>query len=267
MIGLVEGVVLGSLLEVYWLECTETNVPAGDDWLTSGERRRLGLLKIEKRRSDWRLGRWTAKSAVACFQRLRGRECRMSDIEVEAAESGAPVVLAPGIQVRISLSHRSGTALCAVTSFDTALGCDIEIIEPYSNAFVSDFFSSEEQVYVESARAHHCDQLIVRLIWSGKESVLKAMQVGLRMDTRDLRVIFDPADFGAGTMPDQAPAQWHRMNIVTCHGHKFHGWWIHDAKFVKTIASSDLTVPIRLDAVAAMADPNSSRIPGSVRIR
>ena len=51
-------------------------------------------------------------------------------------------------QVTISLSHRSGAAICAVAPAGVDLGCDLEVIEPRSEAFVADYFTVDEQALV-----------------------------------------------------------------------------------------------------------------------
>ena len=55
------------VMEVYWLEQSEGDVPTTDDWLSPDEVVRLSTMRIAKRRSDWRLGRWTAKNALAVY--------------------------------------------------------------------------------------------------------------------------------------------------------------------------------------------------------
>jgi len=60
------------MTDVYWLEQTEADVPAEDDWLSEREAVRLGRMRIPKRRADWRLGRWTAKRALAACLKLPG---------------------------------------------------------------------------------------------------------------------------------------------------------------------------------------------------
>jgi phosphopantetheinyl transferase (holo-ACP synthase) len=73
-------------------------------------------LGIPKRRADWRLGRWTAKHAVAACLNLPDEPSTFADIEIRAASSGAPEVFLQDRQaeIAISLSHSSGTALCTL---------------------------------------------------------------------------------------------------------------------------------------------------------
>ena len=50
---------------VVWLQRRLHDVPAGDEWLSARELDVQARLLVPKRRADWRLGRWTAKAALA----------------------------------------------------------------------------------------------------------------------------------------------------------------------------------------------------------
>lgn len=49
----------------------------------------------------------------------------------------------------VSLSHRAGLALCTVAPAGVALGCDLEPVEPRSDAFVADYLTPAERALVE----------------------------------------------------------------------------------------------------------------------
>ena len=74
-------------------------------------------MRFAKRQADWRLGRWTAKNAVAAYLNLPSDPQALTDIEIRPAPSGAPEVFIADqpARVTISLSHRAGVAACAVT--------------------------------------------------------------------------------------------------------------------------------------------------------
>src|SRR6266536_6267749 len=181
------------MTEVYWLVQTEADTPATNDWLSESEAARLDSMRFEKRRKDWRLGSWTAKLAVVAYRNLSEHSQTLRDVEIRPATSGAPDVFFAGqpAPVTISLSHRDGIAICAVAPSSVALGCDLEIIEPRSESFIADYFTAEEKELVARARADDRSRLLT-LLWSGKESTLKALREGLRSDTRS--VIVSPAD-------------------------------------------------------------------------
>ncbi len=77
-------------MNVYWLEQTDADVPAENQWLSAGEILFLGRLRFARRRNDWRLGRWTAKRALAACLNLPGDPLALANIEIRAATSGAP---------------------------------------------------------------------------------------------------------------------------------------------------------------------------------
>jgi 4'-phosphopantetheinyl transferase len=204
-------------MRVYWLEQTEKDVPEANDWLAPDEITRLNSLRFAKRRADWRLGRWTAKRALAACFNWPTYPRVLARIEIRAAPSGVPEALVPnrGTPMAISLSHRAGRAMCSVSLVGVQLGCDLETIEPRSNAFVADYFTPEEQSLV--ARTPPAERpTIVTLLWSAKESALKALGQGLRLDTRS--VIVSPLE----ATPDLSG--WSPVRVQSV-GQCFHGWW------------------------------------------
>src|SRR5208282_5857999 len=140
-------------MNVYCLEQHEGDVPTENDWLSPNEAVCLNGLRFAKRRADWRLGRWTAKCALSVY--LPAQHLTLKEIEIRPASSGAPEAFVGNepAAVTISLSHRAGTAICAVAMSGMKLGCDLEVIEPRSDAFVADYFADDEQALVASASA------------------------------------------------------------------------------------------------------------------
>ena len=216
------------MTSIYWLEQTEAAVPLDDHWLSPREILHLERLPLPKRRTDWRLGRWTAKHAIAqCLDTL---DVRLDEIEVRAARCGAPEVFVARdfATVCISLSHSCGRAMCTVANLQAALGCDLEQVEPRSNAFVTDYFTSEEQELVAHASAFDRPWLAT-LIWSAKESAMKALHEGLRLDTRCVSVRL----FELSAIPEH----WHPLQVdYSCQ--IFHGWWQRNGNFIRAVVCS-----------------------------
>jgi len=234
-------------MNVYWLEQIQSDVPLESDWLSASERACQRAFRFAKRRADWRLGRWTAKRAVAAYLDLPAHPLVLAKVEIRTEASGAPdaFVDQKPAPVTISLSHRDGRAVCAVTPFGVDLGCDVEVIEPRSNAFLSDYFTLEEQALV--SRAPAADQArIVTLLWSAKESALKALLTGLRLDTRS--VIVNPeASFDVN--------DWSPVRARCTDGRIFRGWWRHIDNSLRTVvANVSLCAPIPLSIEAYSAD-------------
>ncbi len=227
-------------MNVYWLEQTEADLPAENDWLSANEAVCLNGMRFAKRRADWRLGRWTAKRALSVYLDVPAHPQVLKKIEIRAAPSGAPEVFF-GDQpaaVTISLSHRAGLAACAVTKSGVEMGCDLEMVEPRSDAFVADYFTLEEQALIASASAADRPRLLA-LLWSGKESALKALHEGLRLDARS--VIVSPGNSAFDLHG------WSPMEVRHTDRRIFNGWWQHADGIVRTlVAAPPPYPPIRL---------------------
>ena len=221
-------------MNLYWLEQTESDGPLDNDWLSAGELLCLRSMRFVKRRSDWRLGRWTAKNALAGYLRLSNQTRELAGIEIRPAPSGAPEVFFGNdrVPITISLSHRDGIAACVVAGAKVLLGCDLEIIEPHSDAFIADYFTEEEQTLL-AGPGHK--NLLSTLLWSAKESALKALGSGLRLDTRSVVVSvsrFSPEFMG-----------WRPVQVRHTNGQIFHGWWQQTSKLVRTLVSDPASPP------------------------
>jgi 4'-phosphopantetheinyl transferase len=177
-----------------WLSCSLADVPDDDVWLTPREHATLSELRFAPRRDDWRLGRWTAKQAVRAWLDMNSGVSSHETLEIIAADDGAPEAFLAGraAPVAVSLSHREQLAVCVVALAGTRVGCDLEAVEPRSDLFVGDWFTPEERAVVDAASAG-ARSLVTALIWSGKESALKALREGLRLDTRDAVVRLGPS--------------------------------------------------------------------------
>jgi len=229
-------------MEVRWLEQKEADVPKENAWFSANEIALLNGMRFAKRRDSWRLGRWTAKRALASYRNLPAHPDILRRIEIRPAPSGAPegfLANKPAVAT-ISLSHGAGRAICAVAPAGVELGCDLEVIEPRNEAFLSDYFTAEEQALV--ARAHVTDRArLVTLLWCGKESALKALHTGLRLDTRSVIVSPDDASFDL--------SGWSRLQVRYTGGRIFHGWWQHIDNIMRTVVANsppDSPIPLKI---------------------
>lgn len=187
---------------IHWLiqsfdDCPEilrSDVPPA--WLGPAERRRLASLRVDKRRRDWLLGRWTAKNLVQRYlAETRDERPALNEIYIGADPDGAPYAarcegeggwgdLFERLPVSLSISHSHGVAFCGLiesfrprdgclspSSHSSApraprllpsLGCDIEFIEPREPSFVRSYFTQAEMATVE--RAYHV--LPHRVYWA-----------------------------------------------------------------------------------------------------
>jgi 4'-phosphopantetheinyl transferase len=202
--------------------------------LSLAERSRLDGLRLPKRRADWLVGRTTAKGVVAAaLAESFPADWPPRAIEIASEPSGRPYPrlaaearpiarFAPGarLPVSVSISHAEGRALCAAALSgaprpDLTLGIDLGRVEPRSAEFVRTFFTDEEQRFVAGAPPPERD-LRANLVWCAKEAVLKALGLGLSVDTLELTCL--PSPDGADPLEWQlepADAGWRRF-VATC---------------------------------------------------
>lgn len=167
---------------IVWCRRTLDDVPSGDGWLTPAEREIQTRYTVPVRRADWRLGRWTAKTAMRAAFGVGEHE-----VAVIAADDGAPEVHLDGgpLPVSLSISHRQGVAVAAVACAGVAVGIDLEIVEPRSDAFVREWFLGVDQVRIRAADDPH---EMACLRWSIKEAAAKLLRGGLRLNVRTMEV-------------------------------------------------------------------------------
>ena len=254
-------------MDVFWLEQSDADLPAGDDWLTARERATLNAMRFPKRRADWRLGRWTAKRALSAYLSLLDYHQALTNIEIRPAASGAPEAFIANrpASAAISLSHCNGNAVCLVAPSGTALGCDLELVEPRSDGFVADYFTAEEQELIAQASAAD-RSCLPTLLWSAKESALKALHQGLRLDTRSVTVSLSEGTTTsksdretAAANPDSALGQcfsvWRPLEVRCTNGDFFRGWWQKTGNLLRTLVAAPApSSPIVLKAASSNRD-------------
>jgi 4'-phosphopantetheinyl transferase len=211
----------------------EHEVPPTSHWLTRREVARLADMRFTKRRSEYLLRRWVAKNAVATAQGLSLDSGTLARVEIANLPSGAPTVSLDGtpLGLDVSLSDRAGWAVCLVGEDLSRVGCDLEIVEPRSPGFVSDFLTAAEQAFVAGRPGTERD-VAANLIWSAKEGALKVLHTGLRRDTRTVEVTV-----GAEVAPDGGAPGWARLEVRTVEGQVIPGWWRRDGVFLVTVAA------------------------------
>lgn len=210
---------------------SSVEVPAGDYWLGEREREVQVRLRAPARRRAWRLGRWAGKLAVATRLELSPRA-----IEILAAPDGAPEAWSGDehLPVELSLSHRAGLALAVAGPPGTALGCDAEIIEPRSRAFVNEWLTAEERETLREIAPDLPEALGANAVWTAKESASKVRREGLRLDPLHARTRLAPA----------AGLRWATAAVVWPDAPPAHGWWrVHGHHVLCVMASRALDPP------------------------
>ena len=226
-------------MNVTWHRSCVGEVPDDDNWLTDHDRAVLAGLKVAKRRADWRLGRWTARSLVAAVL-----DVSPDRVEIRAAGDGAPDAFVDGTcaGLSLSLSHRDGVAVAAVIALPARVGIDLETVEPRSDAFVREWLSSDEQAALP--RDGDARDLGVLCCWTGKEASAKMLREGLRLDVRKAVVTSDPP----------TTAVWAPMRVTWGPEEITHrGWCGRKGSWLVAIVSDPPTDPPAAALVAQVA--------------
>ena len=166
-------------------------------------------------------------------------------VEIAAASDGAPEARVDGERgPGLAVAEPSGRARARCSGRGGhAIGCDLELIEPRSRAFVADWLAPAEQALVADACASDRD-LLANLLWTAKEAAAKARREGLRLDPR--HAVATPTGIGSTT------PGWRRLQVVWSDGGGCAaGWWRGEPGWVMAIAGEPVSgVPRALDAVA-----------------
>ena len=244
--------------QVLWLACGEDEPPQTDGWLSERDRLRLESMQYAKRHDEARLSRWTAQRAVALAAGLPDAAESAGQIEVGNHPGGAPYARAPsGATLSISSTDRAGWAVTVVRFGSAAIGCDLELVEPRSPAFIRDYFTPVEQETVEGLDQD--SNITANLIWSAKESALKVLKTGLRRDTRTVEVALRGNGDG-----------WQPLEVLVDERRTFPGWWRRFDVFVlSVVAETAIPQPVSLIEPAPLAGavPRHSWLDRPVRDR
>ncbi|MCW5828217.1 MAG: SDR family NAD(P)-dependent oxidoreductase [Deltaproteobacteria bacterium] len=156
--------------------------------LSADERADYGTMTFEKRRLEWLAGRLAARQALKGFG-------TSSDVTVKADDSGEPRFAGPlGDKYGLTISHSNIWATAIVwerkgqLGEERHVGVDIERTGDRSEAFLEDNFSAAERAALPS---NGLRSETATLIWSFKESALKALGTGLRLRPDQVSVTLD----------------------------------------------------------------------------
>ncbi len=157
--------------------------------LSPSELTKFSAFRFPKRQKEWLQGRWAAKALAHSLPAYRVTP--LDQIEILNTPEGAPFLQVQGQAARadcLTISHSGHLALCALASGPGfRVGADLEKIEPRTETFILDYFTPAECQLVEAVSAES-RAVLVTLIWSAKEAMLKALGVGLHWDTRMVEV-------------------------------------------------------------------------------
>ena len=231
---------------IHWLTQTHTELPTParamemGGYLTEEEETKLLTLRTNKRREDWLLGRWTAKRLLqTVIWEKNGTSLPLDLITITNNADGVPDYRLPDEDHKfsISISHSHGRAfVAAIEKANAPIGADLEKIEQRPSGFVESYFTRAEQTAVLAcAPNQYLQNVLMTAIWSAKESVLKALHLGLSVDTLAVECLLDPIK--------TVPTEWVPF-VVGCDNGRLPkvapplmGWWRVEDGFVLTVVT------------------------------
>jgi phosphopantetheinyl transferase len=193
---------------VFWNTQKFDSIPEDLDWLSLPEQNRYQQFRFPKRQKDWLSGRWVAKNLLSNLI-IYSDTLPFRELSILNEDSGAPFVIWRDQRLAgsLSISHRSD---CAITAFcfdpEISIGIDLEAIEAKSLGFVEDYFT-EPEVHMVLTLPKEEQALAASLLWSGREAIVKALQIGLRVDTRQIAFNLPSLKFNE---------DWQPIEILEC---------------------------------------------------
>ena len=234
---------------VLWWSAGIDRIPSVDDWMEHRELERVAAMKYTKRQSEAKLSRFCAKTTVA-MALGRSTDLRtLRSISISNASDGAPEARVDDHDgdIVIAMTDRADWAVAAVLAGRDRVGCDLELVEPRSAAFIDDYFTASERISVRGSAEQH---LAANLVWSAKESALKVLRTGLRRDTRSVEVTYEDGD---------SAGEWRPLMVRSMEGQAMPGWWIRYGEFVLTVVAA---IPTSAPDSLERPPPLASATPG-----
>lgn len=229
---------------IHWLTQSFDDIPSFDQkdtigtYLNDEEQARLATLRTTKRQQDWLLGRWTAKRLLqTVLWEHNGVTLPLDMITIRNNADGVPdcQLSTAHCPLSISISHSYGRAFVAAIEKPNALiGADMEKIEARPAGFGEAYFTMAEIALgyglVGPERA-----VWETAVWSAKEAVLKALHLGLSVDTRAVSCLIEPVARPSTTwMPFAVRLDQKRLPKPAP---SLQGWWRLEDGFVLTMAA------------------------------
>ena len=140
--------------------------------------------------------------------------CRPEGLEFVYGPNGKPTLAGPAGNLHFNLSHSGGIAVCAISA-SHPVGVDIEVPRPIESDVARHFFSAAENRDLDSLRGEHWRQGFFNC-WVRKESIVKAIGLGLSFDLKCFDVSLipgEPARVQRFAGDHGAAEQWHLADL------------------------------------------------------
>ena len=155
---------------IYWmLVDTDQTVPEAQGALSGSELGKYSAFRFPKRRDEWLLGRWTAKSLAHSLPGYQ--QYPLDQIEILNTSEGAPFIqLADGTRPEscLTISHSGHLAMCALTTVEgLRMGADLRRSRraPKHSSWI---ISHRLNAAWLNRRPPKTEREVVTLIWSAK---------------------------------------------------------------------------------------------------
>ena len=158
-------------------------------YLSAEELNEYRRFVIPKRKMEWLASRILIKRLVIDSVKPTLYLSPRS-INIRKRSSGVPYVELARIGKIgwLSMSHSHNGVLIAFSSNErNPFGVDLEYVEERLPQFIADFFTESESRWVNTSQEEE-KKYLVNLIWSAKETYLKAIGKGLQLDTRRVEI-------------------------------------------------------------------------------
>jgi phosphopantetheinyl transferase (holo-ACP synthase) len=187
--------------------------------------------QVAKRRREWVAGRMVSKKLLISSGLLDDRygDNLATDLSVLPRDDRSPAVyhesLTDELKVSLSISHRAGLVAAAVVRGSSAVGVDVERIDPRSPALLKHYLTKQEQEWMAG------EQLLETVGWAAKEALYKATR-GHRGGS--------PLDVVVGRTVGVGE-DWELLKLQERHvPEPFSGTWMRSGRYVVVMVISPL---------------------------
>ncbi|MBO9513590.1 MAG: 4'-phosphopantetheinyl transferase superfamily protein [Variovorax sp.] len=160
--------------------------PADTDCLSQAERDRAARFVFARDRERFVAAHVALRQVLAAHTAIEA-----SRLEFVAGASGKPALVRPA-GVPFNLSHSHSVALIAIGTGAADIGIDVEVLRPMpdAEAMAASYFTAAEQRALAAVPPALRDRAFLTC-WTRKEACLKAVGLGLGVDTRSFEAGVD----------------------------------------------------------------------------
>lgn len=153
---------------------TDELVRLSTEWLHPRELERWRALPAMRRQLSLLGGRIAAKQALLSL----GAAAHPRDIWIDSGIFGQPVIVADALSLELSISHTEGCVLAVATDARLVVGIDAERLDSGRCDSLRAILGEECRRWLPRL-PHLCEDDVLLALWSQRESLGKALRIGL----------------------------------------------------------------------------------------